>query len=201
MIKPYSESCEQNKDPILQVIQPLLSKHNQLLEIGSGTGQHAIYFAQAMPHLQWQTSDRDSLLAGIQLWLNEHKEIHNLKPPIALDVMQAHWPDLEVDAIFTDNTIHIMSLPQVEMFFTKATYLLQNNGIFLAYGPFNYQGHYTSESNQQFDRWLKSRDSQSGIKDFEIINEWAEKNDLQLQADYEMPANNRLLYWQKIVSS
>ena len=199
-MKPYSESCEQNKDVILKVIKPLLTACTSLLEIGSGTGQHAVHFGQAMPHLQWHTSDRQESLNGIQIWLDDAilNGINNVHSPIALDVMQNNWPELKVDAIFSANTLHIMSLAEVQVLFKKAPPLLQDNGILLAYGPFNYHGQYTSESNRQFDAWLKSRDPNSGIKGFSVLDELAQKNGLQLQTDYEMPANNRLLFWKKM---
>ena len=200
-MKPFAESCEQNKDVILERIKPLLTSSTSLLEIGSGTGQHALHFAKAMPHLQWYTSERQAFLGGIQMWLDEasssNKDTGNVHSPIALDVMQNNWPELQVDAIFTANTLHIMSLTEVQMLFKKAPLLLHENGILLVYGAFNYHGHYSSESNRHFDAWLKSRDPDSGIRDFEEIDKLAQKSSLQLQADYEMPANNRLLFWQK----
>ncbi len=203
-MKPFSESCEQNKDVILNVIQPLLTESRCLLEIGSGTGQHAVYFGHAMPHLQWHTSDRsEPSLGGIQMWLDDaaanNVNVANVHSPFVLDVMQNNWPVTQFDAVFMANTLHIMSLPQVEALFKQAPLLLQKEGLFLVYGPFNYNGQYTSDSNKQFDGWLKSRDPDSGIKDFAVIDELARKSGLKLQADYEMPANNRILCWQKII--
>lgn len=200
-MKPFSESCEQNKDVILNVIQPLLAESRCLLEIGSGTGQHAVYLGNAMPHLQWHTSDRSESLQGIQMWLDDavlnNVDITNVHPPFVLDVMQTNWPGIEFDAVFMANTLHIMSLSEVEILFERAALLLQKDGLFLVYGPFNYNGQYTSASNKQFDGWLKSRNPDSGIKDFTVINDLAQKSGLKLQADYEMPANNRILFWQK----
>jgi len=201
-LKPYSESCEQNKAVILQIIKPLLIKQTSLLEIGSGTGQHAVYFATAMAHIQWHTSDRKESLAGINQWLDYAREnkmnVSNVQPPLLLDVMQENWPELSVDAIFSANTLHIMSVNEVETLFKQAPKLLQKGGVFLIYGPFNYQGQYSSESNRQFDIWLKSRNPNSCIKDFSFVDDLAQNNGLKLQADYEMPANNRILFWQKI---
>ncbi len=205
-MKPFSESCEQNKDVILEVIKPLLTSCAHLLEIGSGTGQHALYFAKAMPHIQWHTSDRKEALSGIQMWLDDSGSsdsgssdsgISNVHSPFALDVMQSNWPELQVDAIFMANTLHIMHWDEVQTLFKRAPLLLQDNGIMLVYGPFNYHGQYTSESNRQFDGWLKSRDPKSAIRDFTQVNELANQSGLQFQADYEMPANNRILFWQK----
>lgn len=195
-MKPFAQSCEQNKDVILEVIKPLLKNSSCLLEIGSGTGQHAVHFAKALPHLQWLTSDRQESLPGIQMWLDE-ANLSNLHPPVVLDVLQPDWPELKVDAIFMANTLHIMSWHEVEVLFSHIPALLQNHGIVLIYGPFNYHGQFTSDSNRQFDAWLKARDPQSGIRDFAAINELAQASHLQLLADYEMPVNNRILYWQK----
>ena len=201
-MKPYSESCEQNKAVILTIIKPLLTEQTSLLEIGSGTGQHAVYFADAMPHIHWHTSDRQVSLAGINQWLADARakkmNVSNVQPPLLLDVMQENWPELSVDAVFSANTLHIMSAHEVERLFKQAAKLLQKGGVFLVYGPFNYQGQYTSESNRQFDVWLKSRNPDSCIKDFSFIDDLAQNNGLQLQTDYEMPANNRILFWQKI---
>ncbi len=193
-MKPFSESCEQNKQVILETIKPLLQNYRSVLEIGSGTGQHAVYFAQHMPHLQWQTSDRQENIEGIQLWLEE-AHLSNISSPLVLDVMQAEWPKLSVDAVFMANTLHIMSWHDVEAFFSQISKVLEKNASLIIYGPFNYHGQYTSESNQRFDQWLKSRDPNSGIKDFSEVNQLAEENQLKLVADYEMPANNRILYW------
>ncbi|MCU7939008.1 MAG: DUF938 domain-containing protein [gamma proteobacterium symbiont of Bathyaustriella thionipta] len=199
-MKPFSESCEQNKNVILEIIKPILSSCKNVLEIVSGTGQHAVYFAQQMPHLQWYTSDRIEALNGIQMWLDEFQSEGNLKnvhPPVSLDVVQSQWPELSVDAIFTANTLHIMSRYEVQVFFERVPQVLNDGGLLIVYGPFNYQGQYTSDSNRQFDGWLKSRNPQSCIKDFSELNDWAEKSGFKILVDYEMPANNRILLWQK----
>ena len=201
-MKPYSESCEQNKAVILQIIKPILTEQSSLLEIGSGTGQHAVFFGDAMPHIQWHTSDRQEFLPGINQWLADacakQMNVSNVQPPLLLDVMQQNWPELSVDAVFSANTLHIMSAYEVEILFKQAPKLLQKGGVFLVYGPFNYQGQYTSDSNRQFDIWLKSRNPDSCIKEFSVINDLAHQNGLELQADYAMPANNRILFWQKL---
>lgn len=199
-MKPFSESCEQNKDVILDVIKPLLASRKSLLEVGSGTGQHAVYFAQAIPHIEWHTSDRSESINGIQMWLDEYRAAGhalNVHSPVVLDVAQTAWPELNVDAIFTANTIHIMHWDEVETLFVRAPELLDSGGVMMIYGPFNYNGKYTSASNERFDGWLKSRDSKSGIKDFSDIDKLATENGLQFLTDYEMPANNRILCWQK----
>lgn len=196
MNKPFSESCEQNRDPILSVIQPLLSNCTNVLEIGSGTGQHAVYFAEKMPHLLWQTSDCAEYLPGITLWLDE-AGLEISSSPIELDVSNSVWPTNNVDTIFTANSVHIMSWKNVQDLFNGVGQLLKMNGQFIVYGPFNYDNQYTSESNARFDDWLRSRNNESSIKNFEDVCQLAEQNGMFLVKDYEMPANNRILHWIK----
>lgn len=196
-MKPYSAACDQNGNAILDVIQPLLSDKKKVLEIGSGTGQHAVFFAKNMPHLIWQSSDRLENHEGIQQWLEE-ENLDNTPAPIALDVSHDVWPKITVDAIFSANAVHIMAWDNVVDFFQQAGKLLEKDTLFILYGPFNYQGKYTSDSNQQFDQWLKNRDPNSGIRDVEAINKLAKEAGLLLIKDFEMPANNRILQWVKI---
>lgn len=196
-MKPYSESCDQNRDPILSVIGPLLSDKKTVLEIGSGTGQHAVYFAKKMPHLSWHTSDRMENHSGIKLWMVE-SGLSNVQEPFALDVSKDDWPSLSFDVVYSANTTHIMHLFEVDSLFAGVGKVLQKDGLFLLYGPFNYEGRYTSESNGRFDGWLKARDPESGIRDFEYLDDLAEQSGLKLISDVEMPANNRTLVWQKV---
>jgi cyclopropane fatty-acyl-phospholipid synthase-like methyltransferase len=195
-MKPYAESCDENRGPILSVIQPLLQDCSSVLEIGSGTGQHAVYFAEKMPHLVWHTSDCTEYLAGIRLWLDE-AALDNLRAPIALDVARSEWPDGSFDAVFSANTAHIMHWPDVEAMFSGVGSVLTSGGRFLLYGPFNYNQRYTSESNAGFDAWLKSRDPGSGLRDFEALDALARDAGMRLERDHEMPVNNRMLYWVK----
>ncbi|MES9829852.1 MAG: DUF938 domain-containing protein [Candidatus Thiodiazotropha sp.] len=192
-MKPYSEACDENKAPILKVLLRLFRDVQTVLEIGSGTGQHAVHFAAAMPHLTWQTSDMEENHPGIRAWLRE-AALPNVRNPVGLDVSRA-WPAGEYDAIFSANTTHIMSWPEVELMFQGVGQVLKRGGCFALYGPFNYQGGYTSESNQRFDQWLKSRDPLSGIRDFEMLDELAAVNHLIFSEDVEMPVNNRILVW------
>jgi len=194
--RPYSEACEQNQQPILDVIQPLLRTAHTVLEIGSGTGQHAVYFAEKMPHLIWQSSDQSAYHTGIQQWIDA-KNRDNVLAPLALNVSTDTWMSQQYDAVFSANTLHIMSEANVCDFFAHINAVLKPNGLLLIYGPFNYQGRYTSASNARFDQWLKSRDTLSRIKDFETVDALAKKAGLLLQQDYAMPANNRILCWQK----
>lgn len=195
-MKPFSESCEQNRQPIFSVISPLLKDCQRLLEIGSGTGQHAVYFSRDLPHLNWQTSDVGENHAGIVQWISE-SGLTNILPPLTLDTRHDSWPQQNYDAVFSANTCHIMHWPDVEAFIAGVGKVLQSGGRFMLYGPFNYNGSYTSDSNQRFDQWLKDRDPDSGIRDFEALDQLCKTAGLFLVEDFEMPVNNRLLYWQK----
>ena len=197
-MKQYSQSCVENQVPILNIIKPLLTNVTTVLEVGSGTGQHAVYFAQHLPNLIWQSSDQDQYLNSINSWIDEAK-LDNTPMAIPLDVTNTGtWPSIEVDAIFSANTAHIMSWDMVVDFFQGVGKMLNSGGMFILYGPFNYNGEYTSQSNANFDLWLKDRDQNSAIRDFEALNKLATEAELILVNDYEMPANNRILYWKKI---
>lgn len=198
-MKPYSESSEQNRVPIFSVIQPYLEKCHTVLEVGSGTGQHAVYFASQLPDLTWSTSELPEHHAGIQMWLDE-AGLSNVQDPVALDVCNVeHWQKLpQYDAIFTANTLHIMSADHVRCLFEHVAKHLQKEGGLMIYGPFNYHGQYTSESNARFDEWLKSRDPVSGIRDVDWLQALAELNGLVLVNDVAMPANNRVLIWRQL---
>jgi len=155
-----------------------------------------VYFAPEFPQLRWQTSDVPAYHDGIRAWLEE-AAADNLLPPIALDVCKDPWPDTRYDAVFSANTVHIMSWPEVECLFAGVGSVLDRGGVFCLYGPFNYNGRYTSDSNAHFDQWLKARDPLSGVRDFEALQEQAGDAGLELRKDYEMPANNRTLVWSK----
>ncbi|MGB0834994.1 MAG: DUF938 domain-containing protein [Psychrobium sp.] len=191
MTKTHSQACDNNKQPILDKLLPLLRNRHAVLEIGSGTGQHAVHFAAAMPHLTWQTSDLAVNHYGIRQWISE-SGLTNVKPPLSLDLNQP-WPVTNIDALYTANTLHIVSKSLVKVLFNQIKQNLADQGLVIIYGPFNYAGKFTSDSNASFDAWLKERDSQSGIRDIEWIIELAKEANLQLLNDDEMPANNRLL--------
>jgi len=195
-MKPFSESCVQNQEEICGILKELLRDKKQVLEIGSGTGQHAVFFAKHLPHLIWRTSDQIAYHAGIQLWLDE-ANLDNTRDPLELNVSQNVWPDLSVDAIFSANAVHIMSWANVLDYFKQGAKLLKNKGLFILYGPFNYNGKFTSESNANFDVWLKSRDPKSGVRDFEELDVLANQVGMKLKQDIEMAANNRILCWEK----
>jgi len=196
MNKPYSQACENNKDPILHKIKDIFLESKTVWEIGGGTGQHACYFAQQLPHLQWQVTDRAENLAGINSWI-EVSGLENLPKSLALNVSNEQWPCQEIEALFSANTLHIMSWLEVECFFAGLGRYLTQDARVCIYGPFNYSGEYTSLSNASFDQWLKTRDPQSGIRDFEAIEKLAKLVGLIVKNDFAMPANNRLLVLQK----
>lgn len=194
MIRPYAESCDQNKDVIHQVIQPYLKPGTNVLEIGSGTGQHAVHFSRLNSEIQWQPSDRAEYLPGITSWL-DFANLENLRKPVLLDVQQ-EWADEKFDIVFTANSLHIMGDIEAEACIKGAAKCLKSSGHLIVYGPFNYNGQFTSESNCRFESWLKQNNPDSGIKHFEVLNEIAEQSGLKLLDDVAMPANNRILIWQ-----
>jgi len=195
-MKPYSESCDQNKDPILAVLKEELADIQTVLEIASGTGQHAVYFSTQLNHLHWITSDLEENHSAIQQWIDDCPDGH-VEGPLLIDVNQEHWLDESVCGVFSANSAHIMNWPSVVKMMQGVANTLRKGGIFCLYGPFNYKGDYTSDSNRNFDAWLKERDPDSGIREFEKLNYLAYENNMILKKDYEMPANNRLLVWVK----
>jgi SAM-dependent methyltransferase len=193
---PFSAASERNKDPILEVLRVRFADRAQVLEIGSGTGQHAVHFARALTHLTWHPTEQLAYLAD----LAERAKTEgspNLRAPTLLDVRQAVWPVRSVDAIFTANTLHIMSWPEIMALFEGIGSVLAPGGVLCVYGPFRYAGRYTSDSNQEFDRMLQDRDPLSGLRDIQAINSLAEQYGLRLDTDHDLPANNRLLVFTK----
>ena len=191
-----SEACERNKDPILAVLAGELAASRSVLEIGSGTGQHAVHFARNLPHLSWQPSELGPELGP----LAERIRLEgppNLAPAIALDVRAQPWPVERVEAVFSANTLHIMAWDAVEDFFRGVGAVLAAPGVLCVYGPFRYRNGYTSESNAEFDRFLRRRDPASGIRDFEALERLAAAAGLALAADHGMPANNQTLVWRR----
>lgn len=194
--KPYAPARDRNRDPILAVLRQHFADRRQVLEIGSGTGQHAVRFAAALPHFTWQTSDRLENLAGIRLGLEE-AALPNTPPPLALDVNGAS-PCQRFDAVFSANTLHILAWTKVERMFVQLPTVLSETAKLASYGPFNYGGRYISESNAQIDRWLKAEDARRGIRDFDAVHALAAGIGLTLLEDRAMPANNRCLIWQRV---
>ncbi len=196
---PFSEACERNKDPILEVLQRWLGRQAGLaLEIGAGTGQHAVHFARHLPRLSWQPTERLEHLAALTTRI-EVEGSCNLLAPLELDVEQGIWPcDADsADAVYTANTLHIVSWPQVQALFRGANGVLRDEGLLIVYGPFRYGGQFTSHSNAVFDEALRSRDPLSGIRDFEAVDALAAAQGLGLVEDCAMPANNQTLVWRR----
>lgn len=199
MDKPYSPACDENKAPILAVLTPLFADRRYVLEIGAGTGQHAVHFAPALAHLTWQASDVAAHLPGIGRWLAE-AQLPNLPPAIELDV-DSPWPEADpaapVDAVYSANTAHIMAWTQVTRMLAGVGALLPAGAPFALYGPFSTGGRHTSQSNADFDRMLRARDPFSGVRDLDDLIPVAEAAGLALEDDIAMPVNNRTLVWRK----
>jgi cyclopropane fatty-acyl-phospholipid synthase-like methyltransferase len=193
--KPHAPACDRNRDPILEVLREHFADRKQVLEIGSGTGQHAMYFAAALPHLRWQPSDVAENLPGIRMWLDD-ASLQNVALPLVLDV-NGTWPRARFDAVFSANTLHIMSWGEVRRLFEGLDSLLTSDAKLAVYGPFNYGGRFTSDSNAAFDQTLKQRSSVMGIRDFEAVDALACSIGLELVEDRAMPANNRTLVWHR----
>jgi len=196
-MKPYSSACDENREPILQVIKGVLTRPGRVLEIGSGTGQHAVYFGARLPHLTWVLSDLPEHHEGIRAWMEE-AGLPSLEGPLALDVQQPDWGVEAVEAVFSANTAHIMGEGAVAAMFRGVGRVLASGAPFILYGPFNYGGRYTSDSNRRFDAWLKARDPASGIRDLDWLEGLARDSGMTLEADHAMPVNNRTLIWRKI---
>jgi SAM-dependent methyltransferase len=193
---PFSDACERNKQPILAVIRQVFAGHHDVLEIGSGTGQHAVYFAAQLKLLKWHPTEQlaylPSLAARVKI-----EGTANLLTPAVLDVRQSIWPVRSADAIFTANTLHIMSWAEVLDMFRGIDATLAPRGTLCIYGPFRYAGRYTSESNQAFDRMLRERDALSGLREIAAVIALAAQYGIRLDADHDLPANNRLLQFVK----
>ena len=204
--KPFSPSCERNRDPILSVLRVQFSGRRRVLEIGSGTGQHAVHFAAALPHVVWQASDRRENLPGVQMWLDE-AALPNTPAPLLFDIATQRAPtsrdghaafELDrYDAIFSANTLHIMSWKEVEAFFAALPALTTADAKLVIYGPFNYGGQFTSASNAAFDQSLRQREPHMGIRDFADVDQLARSAGFALLDDVAMPANNCCLVWQR----
>ena len=194
--KPRSAACERNRGPILDVLRVHFADRHQVLEIGSGSGQHAVHFAAALPHLVWQTSDRAQNLPGIRAWLRA-AALPNTPAPLALDVNTGPWPRTPSDAIFSANTLHIMAWSEVEQLFAHLPALTGPGAKLVIYGPFNIDGRFTSDSNAAFDRSLRATDPRMGIRDAEAVDTLASRAGFRLRTEIAMPANNLCRVWQR----
>ena len=191
---PCSEACERNKEPILAVLREAFAGCTHVLEIGSGTGQHAVHFALAMKWLVWQPTETAEAMPGLRKRVfNEGPS--NLRAPVQLDVSETPWDVRRVDGVFTANTLHIMHWPQVAALFAGLRDVMKPETVLAIYGPFRYGGEYTSDSNAEFDAFLRVRDPGSGIRDFEAVDALARAAGFRLVADHRMPANNQTLVW------
>lgn len=193
---PDAPSTGRNREPIFEQLQRLLKRSRRVLEIGSGTGQHAVYFAPRLPHLVWQTSERAQNLHEVQAWL-ANSPADNLPPPLPLDVT-GDWPELRVDAVFTANTLHIMPASAVETFFARLPQVLQPGGQLVVYGPVKIAGEYIGPGNAGFDEQLQEQDPLRGIRDLEWLDRLAEAQGLSRTENNFLPANNQLLVWRLI---
>ncbi len=194
---PFSEACERNKGPILEVLRIALADRTQVLEIGSGTGQHAVHFAAHLTHLTWHPTEQLAYLPDLASRV-KLEGARNLRQPTVLDVRQTIWPLRNVDAVFSANTLHIMGWHEVEAMFRGVNAVLSPHGIVCVYGPFRYDGRYTSASNRDFDEMLKERDPLSGLRDLKELSALAERHALRLRIDHDLPANNRLLEFVRV---
>jgi cyclopropane fatty-acyl-phospholipid synthase-like methyltransferase len=191
-----SEACERNKGPILAVLREELAASTQVLEVGSGTGQHAVHFAAGLPQLLWQPSELAENLPALAERIRREGGA-NLRAPLALDVRDDPWPVAAVDGVFSANTLHIMAWSAVCEFFRGVGAVLALCGVLCVYGPFRFGGRHTSDSNAAFDHYLRERDPASGVRDFEALDTQAQARGLRFAADHAMPANNRTLVWRR----
>ena len=196
MTLPFSQACENNKEFILQVLRRHFRTPGTVLEIGGGTGQHAVHFAEHLPHLQWQSSDMPSNVDSLNRRI-QAAALPNLPLALTLDVTQDSWPLAQADYAFSANTLHIMPAAANPFFFSHLRHTIRPGGMVCVYGPFKYNGEFTTESNARFDLWLKGNNPLSGVRDFETINGLAQQAGLALLEDNAMPANNQLLVWEK----
>ena len=195
--KPFSEYAERNGVPILTVLRNEFANSTKVLEIGSGTGQHAARFAKELPFLQWQTSDRNENHDGIRAWVND-SGLTNLLPPLSLDVLSSNVAAASCDAVFSSNTAHIMSIEAVQKLFEIVGNALTARGVFCLYGPFRQGGEFNTPSNAAFHRTLRSRNPEMGIRDIETLDDYARDNNMVRARLYAMPANNHIAVWHKV---
>lgn len=190
----FSAAAIRNSEPILGVLRTELADCRSVFEIGSGTAQHAIYFATAMPELEWQTSDLAEYHDLIRARLHE-AGLPNVQPPLLIDLESPPDLDASFDAVYSCNTMHIMSMEAVRNLLPFVARMLRRGGTFCYYGAFRRSGGYTTESNAAFDRSLRDRDPRMGLRDLEEIDRLAAVAGLEREHLYAMPANNLLVTW------
>ena len=196
-MKPFAPACERNKGPILEVLRHVFADAADVLEIGSGTGQHAVWFAAGLPHLVWRTSELSYCHAGINAWIDD-AGLDNVERPLDLDVAARPWPLSSAGGVFSANTAHYMHWPEVEAMFGGVADLLSPGGRFALYGPFARDGRHTSASNASFDRLLRAHDPGYGVRDVRDLERVAAGGAMVLEEDVAMPSNNRILVWRKV---
>ena len=196
-MKPFAPACERNKGPILEVLRHVFADAADVLEIGSGTGQHAVWFAAGLPHLVWRTSELSYCHAGINAWIDD-AGLDNVERPLDLDVAARPWPLSSAGGVFSANTAHYMHWPEVEAMFGGVADLLSPGGRFALYGPFARDGRHTSASNASFDRLLRAHDPGYGVRDVRDLKRIAAGGAMVLEEDVAMPSNNRILVWRKV---
>ena len=193
-----SPSAERNKAPIADVLDGLLPSSGQVLEISSGTGQHVVHFARRMPRLVWQPTERDAeSLRSIAAWL-EVEALPNVRAPLFLDVCDDVWPVTHTDAAICLNMIHIAPWPATEALLRGAGKTLRPSGLLFLYGPFQRQGAHTAESNAEFDRQLRARDPQWGVRNLEDVATVATSEGFELGEIHQLPANNLGVVFRKL---
>lgn len=193
----FSPASERNQASIAEKLVPLLKEKSvvHILEIGSGSGQHGLYFSTLLPDISWQCTEMPVNVSALSTNLVDTP----LAEPLLLDVSDC-WPEARVELLYSANTLHIMGMGAVEDLFRGAQQVVVEGGYLCLYGPFRYAGDFTSQSNAEFDHWLRQRDPRSGIRDFETISQLAHQAGFTLMVDYAMPANNQLLLWQKVTT-
>ncbi|MGI9238239.1 MAG: DUF938 domain-containing protein [Woeseiaceae bacterium] len=194
--KPFSEAAANNAGSVLEILRHEFQDVTDVLEIGSGTGQHAVRFAAELGHLDWQTSDLEDNHSGIRAWLAE-AGLANVRPPLTLDVRRATIGK-KYDAVYSANTVHIMSFDAVSKMMPLVAKVLRPDGVFCLYGPFRRFGGFNTPSNAQFDAFLRQRDAEMGIRDLEVLDKLGAEHRMQRRSLYAVPSNNLVVVWQKI---
>jgi len=198
--RPYAEYAARNAEPILEVLRHEFRDCSEILEIGSGTGQHAVRFASELDHLSWQTSDLDENHADIRAWISE-SGLGNVHAPLSVDVMTADLQVAAFDGVYSSNTAHIMGFDAVVRMFAVVGSTLRENGVFCLYGPFRKAGAFNTESNATFDANLRARDPAMGIRDLEALDGLATEQSMRRVGLYAVPSNNLVVVWQKVASN
>jgi len=196
-VKQFAPSCDINKEPILRVLQEVLPPCGVVLEIGSGTGQHAVHFATHLPQHIWQPTELCGNFPSIRAWARE-RQLPNLRSPLELNLIaDTDWPVTSAHAVVCINTIHIVAWRGVVKLFMGAAKILEPGGVLYVYGVCRYATRPLEPSNQAFDELLRARDPEAGVRDFEAIDQLAKDNGFSLLCDRSMPGNNRSIAWIK----